>query len=389
MADVNGFDLAVGLVAFGAALGGYRLGLITRVVSWVGLAVGFVLAVRAVPRLLEYVQGWDHTWLLIATLAVVLFGASVGQSVGFAVGARVRPVVDGVARADRLAGSVAGVVGVILMVWLLLPLLIDTPGAVAEQARASTLAQEIDGRLPDPPDSMEALRAVIGKDDSPRVFDALRPTPDLGPAPGDSGLSAGTVVGASRSVVKIEGIACNRVQDGTGFVVANDLVATNAHVVAGERQTEIVRDDGARLSATVVAFDPNRDLAVLRVPGLGRERLPIAESTLDATGGVFGHPGGGDLEISPFAVARSLKAVGRDIYGSQVTSRDVLELRSSLRPGDSGSALIDTNGSVVGVAFAIAPDKPDVASALSTTELRAVLAGDLSAQVGTGRCTTG
>src|SRR5690606_31922865 len=188
------------------------------------------------------------------------------------------------------------------------------PGGVAEQVRRSQIAQALNGALPDAPDSMQALRSFIGEDNAPQVFDALRPTPDLGPPPEATGLDTATVVNTSRSVVKVEGIACNRVQDGTGFVVGNELVATNAHVVAGEAQTEVLRDDGSRVGASVVAFDPARDLAVLRVPGLNRRALPIGESSLGASGGVFGHPGGGPLRIAPFAVATQLRATGRDIY---------------------------------------------------------------------------
>ena len=95
----------------------------------------------------------------------------------------------------------------------------------------------------------------------------------------------------------------------------------------------------------------------------------------------------GPLRIAPFNVARRIKAVGRDIYGTGVTTRDVLEIRSGLRPGDSGSALVDGRGRVVGVAFAIAPDKNDVAYALATSELEPLLAGNLTGAVSTGPCT--
>ena len=61
-------------------------------------------------------------------------------------------------------------------------------------------------------------------------------------------------------------------------------------------------------------------------------------------------------------------------------------LASDLAPGDSGAAMIDTQGSVVGIAFAVAPDKPGVAYALALDEVRAVLAGDLSSEVDTGDC---
>ena len=78
--------------------------------------------------------------------------------------------------------------------------------------------------------------------------------------------------------------------------------------------------------------------------------------------------------------------MGTDIYDRARTERQVLVLGSQLRPGDSGSALIDATGSVVGVAFAIAPDDPNVAYALDTDELLTVLQGDLVTPVPTGPC---
>jgi S1-C subfamily serine protease len=386
---VSWLDLIVVVVAVAAAVGGYRLGFVTRVVSWFGLVIGIFLAIRFLPRIVERFDGADPNVLLLLSLAVVVLGSMVGQSVGFAIGARFRPDLRSAARADHVLGAAAGFVGVVAFVWLTLPVLTDTPGWVSDQTRRSAIAQNLSDHLPDAPDSMVALRALIGEDAFPKVFDALRPTPDLGPAPEEDGLSA-TIRDTTRaSVVKVEGIACNRVQDGTGFVVGPDLVATNAHVIAGEGSTELERDNNTRVSATVVVYDPERDLAILRADGLNLAPLAIGTSAEQKKGGVFGHPGGGALRIAPFEVARGIRAVGRDIYGERITTRNVLELRANLRPGDSGSALVDEAGVVVGVAFAIAPDKPGVAYALSTTELQAVLAGDLTKPVGTGRCTTG
>ena len=83
--------------------------------------------------------------------------------------------------------------------------------------------------------------------------------------------------------------------------------------------------------------------------------------------------GGRALEASPFTVDRRIRAVGRDIYGETRTERDVLVLAADLEPGDSGSPLVEPDGDVVGVAFAIAPDRPGVAYALTPAEVRAVL----------------
>ncbi|HEY6532787.1 MAG TPA: trypsin-like peptidase domain-containing protein, partial [Acidimicrobiales bacterium] len=133
-----------------------------------------------------------------------------------------------------------------------------------------------------------------------------------------------------------------------------------------------------------------RDLALVAVEDLDRPALAVRAGTAadGAIGGVFGHPGGEPLRIAPYRVARSLTATGRDIYGSGETARDVLELAASLRPGDSGSPLVDPEGMVVGVAFAVARDRSDVAYALAPSELQAVLDGRSAEAVPTGGCLT-
>ncbi|MDP1807187.1 MAG: hypothetical protein Q8K72_18565, partial [Acidimicrobiales bacterium] len=81
-----------------------------------------------------------------------------------------------------------------------------------------------------------------------------------------------------------------------------------------------------------------------------------------------------------------VNALGPDLYDLGVTRRVVFVLASELAPGDSGAALVDTDGNVVGVAFAISPDHAQTAYALSTSELRAVLDADRQAQAPTGPC---
>ncbi|MGZ4786725.1 MAG: MarP family serine protease, partial [Acidimicrobiales bacterium] len=86
------------------------------------------------------------------------------------------------------------------------------------------------------------------------------------------------------------------------------------------------------------------------------------------------------------SIARQIDATGRDIYDGASTRRQVLELAASLRPGDSGSALIDASGEVIGVAFAISTDQAGVAYALATSELTPLLDGPHDAEVSTGSC---
>jgi S1-C subfamily serine protease len=385
---MNLFDIALILLAVSAAVGGYRLGFLARASSWLGLALGVVAGAVVLPQLLPRIQEASDATKTIVAVATIVGMALIGQAVGLLLGSNLRAELPlGTARrTDQVAGALVGVAGVAVVLWILLPILAHVQGWTAEQARTSRIAQEVADRFPNPPDTLEALRRIMGDDPFPQVFDALRPAPDVGAAPGASGLSEETAERVSQSTVKIQGQACGRIQEGSGFFVDDDLVVTNAHVVAGEDDTGVELSDGSTLDAEVVAFDPQRDLAVLHTEDSDRASLPVRVAGTGDTGGVFGHPGGGPLEISPFRVSDQITATGTDIYDRDRTSREVLVLASELAPGDSGSALVDANGQVVGVAFAVAPDKPGVAYALAVEELEAVLAGDLSRERDTGGC---
>ena len=384
---MNALDVLILACIVGAAIGGFRMGFVARSTSWAGMAVGLVLAAVALPRILERVQLDDQLMLLLA-IAVLFAGAFLGQAVGLFIGRQLSVGIEtGKGQAlDHGAGALAGMAGVIVLLWLLLPTMAAVPGWSARQARQSSLAGWVHDSLPEAPDAFLALRQLVGEDRFPEVFDALQPAPEVGPPPAATGISPEVSERIVESTVKVEGVACDRIQDGSGFVVGEDLVVTNAHVVAGEDSTEVERSDGTRVAAQVVAFDADRDLAVLSAPGLDRPALAIATADIGDVGGVYGHPGGGPLEISPFEIAQQVRAQGTDIYDRDRIERDVFFLATDLAPGDSGSALVSPEGEVVGVAFAIAPDQDGVGYALTDEELRAVLDLDLDDVVDTGPC---
>ena len=172
------------------------------------------------------------------------------QYLGRLAGARFRAELDLGAYEpfDRLAGAAAAPFVVLLGLWLLvLPALSDVTGAPARLARHSAVARVVDGLLPDPPDASQALRRLAGPAASPQVFGGLLPSLDTGPPPRTTPLTAATVARVTASTVKVEGTACRSERDGSGFSVARDLVMTNAHVVAGQDDTVVVRPDGTRL----------------------------------------------------------------------------------------------------------------------------------------------
>ena len=99
--------------------------------------------------------------------------------------------------------------------------------------------------------------------------------------------------------------------------------------------------------------------------------------------------GGGPLQGAPARVGEEILAKGTDIYRTSESLRHVYVLASKLAPGDSGGALVDTKGDVIGMAFAIDPGRSATAYALTDTELRGVLARAKRGPrtpVDTGRC---
>ena len=387
---MNVLDLLIIVAAVSAGIGGYRLGLLARAASWIGLALGLAIAARVLPTLIEQFQGSDSGSRLLVAAGVLMGGAFIGQGIGLLVGSHVlRFIPHGPLRQfDKGAGGLVGILGVLVAIWLLVPAMADVPGWASQQARSSKLARFIDDAAPPPPDTLQALRRLVGEHDFPRVFEALRPAPVAGPPPESTGIPPAVLARVTASTVKVEGEACNRIQEGSGFAAGTEIVVTNAHVVAGVRRPRVLRPNTTRsIPATVVVFDADRDLAVLSVPGLNEPALPVASAKQGDVGAVFGHPGGQDpLRIAPARITQRVNAVGRDLYDSRQTKRDVFILASELRSGDSGGALVNPAGAVVGVAFAIAPDRPGTAYALSYQELRAVLSVPRGPQVDSGRC---
>jgi len=388
---VNGFDLALAAVLGLAAWGGWRLGLVRGVLGWIGFVIGLVIGVVFVDDVTNRFASATPQARFAIACAFLLLVVIIVQTLGIALGsvvASVLPPSGAIRTADHAGGALVGVLACLVILWLLIPALAANPGWSARGVRGSWIARQVQAIAPDPPPSVEALGRLLGEAPFPAVFRQLT-DPGAGDPPLD-GLDPAVAAAVTSGVVRVEGQACDLVVDGSGFAVSDSVVVTNAHVVAGERSTSVFTEDGRRRDAVVVAFDPARDLALLRVGG-GLDPLPLGDISLDGVGAVVGHPGGGPLRSAPARVDRIVDARGTDIYRSATTSRDVLVLAARLAPGDSGAPFVDATGSVVGVAFAVDPGDDTTAYALSRRELDAVLAGGLgaTAPVDTGPCLRG
>ncbi len=373
---MNFLDLLVIAAAAAAGWIGYRMGFVRRVASWAGLIGGVVLAIVLVNNLAEALHGSPPRTRLLGALAFVLLVATIGHAIGYAIGGALHNRFGGRATtvmhsSDRVAGAVIGVTGVLALMWLLIPALASSPGWPARAVRDSAVARAIDRIAPDPPPDAETLGRLVGDETFPEVFDTLT-SPDAG-SPPQHGVPTDVANRVKASVVKVEGTACDRVQEGTGFVAAPGIIVTNAHVVAGEQGTHIDTPDGDQLDTEVIAFDSNRDLAVLRVANLDVAPLARGEGHVDDLGSLFGHPGGGALRESAMRIAEQIVARGTNIEHTAATRREVFVLAAVTEPGDSGAPVVDQSGKVLGVLFAFDLSRPTTAYALTNNELNAVL----------------
>jgi S1-C subfamily serine protease len=368
------------------------MGFVRRATSWAGLAIGLSVGVLLVPDVADALRGSPPRTRLLASLAFVVVVAAVAQAVGAAIGSslstRLGRAPGALRQGDQVAGGALGVAGILVLMWLLIPALANSPGWTARAVRDSAVARLIDRVAPAPPSESETLGRLVGDQSFPEVFDTLS-SPDAGTPPAD-GIPAAAATRVTKSTLLVDGQACDRIQEGTGFVAGPNLVVTNAHVVAGEHNTRVTTNDGRRLDANVVAFDPNRDLAILRVPGLALPALELGEGHVDDRGALFGHPGGGPLRQAPVRIAEQIVARGTDITHDHPTERDVFVLAAVTAPGDSGGPIVDPEGRVLGVMFAYDISRQSTAYALTRTELDPVLGGvtatGTTAPVSTGDC---
>jgi S1-C subfamily serine protease len=230
---------------------------------------------------------------------------------------------------------------------------------------------------------------IIYPNGFPQVFTGLEPSlPTNTPLPNLGSLN-GAVQADEASVVKIEGRGCGGIVEGSGFVAGSDYVITNSHVVAGI-SNPVVLDKNGEHTTTVVWFDPNFDLAVLRVHGLAGSPLKIStgHSPSGTPGAVLGYPGGGPFTADPATILSEFTAVGRNIYGQGETSRDVYGVKASIIPGNSGGPLVAKDGTVIGVVFAESTTYNQVGYALATPKVVSEFhqAEAKNTAVSTGQC---
>jgi S1-C subfamily serine protease len=385
---VTVLDVVLLLLLMLSAWGGYRRGAVLQVAGLAGLGVGFVVGIWLAPHAAELVRS-DPAKAGVA-LGTVLGVGALGDAVGSVLGLRLRRRAHGTRfkAADAMGGGALSVATLVLTIWFLgLNLAAGPFPSIARALQRSTVVRVVDTVLPPPPALAAQLGSVLDIIGFPDVFSGLPPLPaDPVPQPGQ-GLAARAARAARPSVVLVTGPACDRILQGTGVVVEDDLVLTNAHVIAGGSPR--VEWDGQTFDAVPVLFNEDLDAAVLRVDGLDAPALTLLdEEVARGTGGaVIGYPHGRYTELRA-AARRALDAVGRDIYSEEEARRRIYELQVSVRPGNSGGPFVIPGGQMAGLIFGASVTNEDLGYALTSPRLIPLVdrAGGRTDEVGTGRC---
>ncbi len=390
---MNVVDVILLLVVALAAVEGLRLGAVLQVLSFGGFWIGMFLGALLASVTAGHVQGTTaRAVIALATmLGVAMLLGAAGRYAGTSLFRRVhRTRLGGV---DSALGVGVSVAASLLAVWLLASTLASSSSLGLNAAiSGSSIVRALDRILPAPPSVFAQVQHFLSDEGFPSVFAELPPLA-AGPVPLPSTAEVDAAVqAAGPSTVKIVGVGCGQIQEGSGFVVAPGLVVTNAHVVAGIAHPQVEDRTGAH-QTTVVLFDPSFDLAILRVANLGDPSLQLDPGTVPRGTGavVLGYPGGGPFTYGPAGVLAEFQAQGRDIYGQGLTVRDVYEIQAVVRPGNSGGPLVTPSGTVVGVVFSRSTTNSDIGYALASPGVlqRVDKAISSVSPVGTGACIVG
>lgn len=338
------------VVAFAAllAIRGAQQGFVAGALSLLGFVVGAVVGGRLGSAVLQSGSHSRYAPLIAlggGILLVVLF-----QALGLRIGLELRSEVLRIPELrslDTAGGVLLGAATGLFLAWVVGVVALQLPGqtALRRDVQRSFVLRQLNSLLP--PSTL--LQALARFDPFPAIGG---PSAQV-PPPSPQVLRLPGVRAAAPSVVRILGTACGLGIEGSGWVAASETVVTAAHVVAGEDDTTVnPNGSNAELRAQVIGFDPTNDIAVLRVPGLGRRPLRLVNARPGASVAVLGFPEDGPFNATPARIGTTITALSTDAYGRGPVSRAVTSLRGTLRHGDSGGPAVDGNGAVETVVFA-------------------------------------
>jgi S1-C subfamily serine protease len=396
---VTWVDLVVIALALVAGVSGWRHGVAVAFLSFVGVLGGAVIGVRLAPVLVTGIE--STTTRIIVSILVVVLLVAIGETTGVFFGRRIRDRIRGERSlvVDSTLGSVLQAITVVVASWLVaLPLASASFPGLASAVQGSEVLRGVDSVMPAGARALpDELSNLLDNSGFPRILRPFDQTPIEEIGPPDPALAGSPVVAdVAGSVLKVRGRApsCQRALEGTGFVIGDGVVITNAHVVAGTDDVGVeVQNSRGRtveLPGEVVLYDPSIDIAVLRVPDLDAPVLQfrpqpaaVGEDVI-----ILGYPLDGPFTATAGKIRQMITLQGPDIYDDGEVSREVYTVRAVVRSGNSGGPMIDVNGQVVGVVFGAALDDSETGFVLTNAQVSATVnpQAQLGQEVDTGAC---
>ena len=338
------------IVAFCAAMAlwGSQHGLIVGALSLAGFVVGAFVGSRIGPELLAEGSRSPYAPLVTLLAALLLGGIAALGMEGLARALHARVVRGQASFAIDGAGGAALFFALgLALAWLFGAVALNTPGLA--DVRTAVQRSEILSRLNDTFPPSDVIRVLNRIDPRPRIegpdADVAAPEPAIANDP--------QVEAAGTSVVRVLGTACGLGVSGSGWVATPSVVATNAHVVAGQDDTTVTTSDGLELDATAIHFDARNDFALLQVDGDAGEPIPLApEPQKGAEAAVLGYPENGPYLVAPARIGTTAQVVSQDAYGRGPVRREMTAFRADVKSGNSGGPVVDSGGAVQTTIFA-------------------------------------
>ncbi|GGD13085.1 MarP family serine protease [Nocardioides daphniae] len=389
---MNVLDWVLVVVACIYALSGYWQGFVTGAFATIGLLAGGFFGVWLAPVALGNAQ--PSLWVSLGALLIVILAASFGQAALQWAGAKIRDRItwQPVRALDAVGGAALSAAAVLVVAWVLGVAISGSQlSTVTPVVRSSVVLAKVDQVLPGrATEALHAFNNVVGTTFFPRYLEPFAPERIVAVPQGDPRtLNDPEVKAAEASTFKVYGNNdCGRGVEGTGFFYAPGRVMTNAHVVAGVDAPE-VEIDGERVPATVVLYDPDLDVAVLALSARGVPHLDFARDVADRQAvAVLGFPQDGPYDVQSGRVRATQRLRSPDIYGEGTVIREVLSLRTLVRPGNSGGPVVDTDGDVVGMVFAASVTDRQTGYALTSQQVgeSASIGMTATRPVDTGAC---
>ena len=363
---------------------GFSQGFLAGAATLVGFACGMFLGGRLGQAV---VSGGPQSpyaplFALLGAMAGGLILASILEALGHGLRRKLR-LAPGLGVADGVGGAVLAAAVALGLAWLAGNVVLQSPPTRSwrDEVQRSSILRALNGALPP---SGTILNALARFDPVPRIDG---PQADVA-APRAAIARDRDVRAAAGSVVKVQGTACGLGVEGSGWIAADGIVVTNAHVVAGQTDTTAqLRGSGPALAARAVAFDPRNDIAVLRVSGLGGRALELAPDPARGTAGaILGFPVNGPFDVRAGRLGATTPVLTQDAYGRGPVRRSIAALRGHVRPGNSGGPMVGADGRVLTTVFAAtrggrAAGGYGVPNAIVRARLR-----DLGGTVSTGPC---